>query len=56
MANAQVRRLDQEHWLHVDDSSGFSILDHEDVVGLDMVTEESHVPLGYDSRGDVIEV
>lgn len=54
VANGAIRRLDKRHWLYVDDTDGFSVVDDDDAENLLCVSENRHIPCGWDDQGNVI--
>ena len=58
VAEAQVRRIAGRHWLYVDDTDGYLVLDENngDLAHLTLVRDEDHTPLGYAADGSVIEL
>ncbi len=42
MHHAQVRRLNESHWLYVDEVDGYDLIDHGQVCGLMLCREEDY--------------
>lgn len=52
---AQVRPLDEKHFLYVDDQNGFKIVTQDDF-DAEIVLASEHVAKGYDRAGNVVDL
>ena len=56
VAGGQIRRLGQGHWLYVDNTDGYEIMEEDAAVDLTAIPAAKHVPLGWGENGEVIEL
>lgn len=56
VAGARIRRLAMDHWIYVDDTDGYSMMNDDLIRGMFLVPQEKHIPYGWDRDGNVLPI